>query len=312
MVVGEEACGQNRKTGAPPKLPFNCSQCHDIVNDILQNKLPKEEQARIEFLRSQNDSLAIAVSIEYIAKLLPTAEGNIAETVLAIMVPQYGRECRAVLVDASEPPMITDLFQEHHGNLEQKTRARLAQEKLGALNMHEKRKVFEQSVQTSNSEEFDTPLAADSMDASKIAPTAKNGNKKQVRLFMYGLYLRFALTSSLCFCRSTSWNHAGSQCRNRIAASSAPPLPLDGYQMQRLWWTTAVPQPPTRATRSSRRSSRPTRSLSPCVCVARSASPGSWTLSQTRQNRPNAQCRPSPTSSKKPPSYQFPLFECLL
>jgi hypothetical protein len=204
MVVGEEACGQNCKTGAHANLPFNCPQCLDIVNDVLQNKLTKEEQAKIEFHRSTKDSLAVAVSIEYIAKHMPTTEGNIAETVLAIMVPQYGRKCRAVLADATKPQTIADLFQEHHSSLEQKTRARLTQEKLGPLNTHGKRKDFAQSAETPESAEVKTPTVAESINASKTAPTAKNGNKKQVRLFMYELHVRLALTSYLCFCKSAS------------------------------------------------------------------------------------------------------------
>jgi hypothetical protein len=235
MVVGEEACGQNCKTGAPAKLPFNCPRCLDVVNGILQNKLTKDEQAKIEFHRSIKDTLAVAVSIEYIAKHLPTAKGNIAETVLAIMVPQYGRECRAVLADAGEPQTIADLFQEHHSSLEQKTRARLAQEKLGSLNTHDKRKDFGQSAETPDSAEVKTPTVADSINASKTASTTKNGNKKQVRLFMHELYVRLVLTSYLCFCRSASWRRSESQSHNRIAASSALPLLRGGYQTRRLW-----------------------------------------------------------------------------
>jgi hypothetical protein len=85
------------------------------------------------------------------------------------MSPGYGRECLAVPVGAKKPSTLAEMHQEHHSILEEKTRVRLAEEKLGPLKTSEKRRASEELAESPDSPEAETPEVADRM-------------KKQVRL----------------------------------------------------------------------------------------------------------------------------------
>jgi hypothetical protein len=150
-VVGDAACGANCKSGPHDQQPFNCPKCREIVHTIFENKLTKEERANVEHHYKKKDVLAIPLCVEYITKYIPTAHGNIAETVVGMLTSQYGRECQAVPDDTSKPQTLAEMFEEHHNALEQKTRAKLAENKLGPLNTPKKRK--DKDGQATNSEE---------------------------------------------------------------------------------------------------------------------------------------------------------------
>jgi hypothetical protein len=172
IVAVNEACGTNCKTALHEVQPFNCPQCHDIVNDVLKNGLTMEERAKIDFYYTRRDGISFALAVEYVTKHLPATQRNIAETVFGIMSPGYGRQCLAVPVEARKPLTLAEMHQEHHNILEEKTRARWAEEKLGPLNTPEKRKASEELAETPDSPEAETPDVPDRM-------------KKQVRYSFY-------------------------------------------------------------------------------------------------------------------------------
>jgi hypothetical protein len=164
-VVGDAACGANCKSGPRDEQPFNCPQCRDIVNAIFKNKLTYEERSTVELHHKKKDVLAIPLCIEYISKYLSAANGNIAATVVGMLTAQYGRECQAVPEEKAETKTLAEMFAEHHSTLEQSTRAKLAEDKLGPMNAPQKRK--NKVVQVDNSEE--------------VTPSADDVNKKQKR-----------------------------------------------------------------------------------------------------------------------------------
>jgi hypothetical protein len=168
IVAVNEACGTNCKTASHEVQPFNCPQGHGIVNDILKNDLTMEERAKIDYHYTRRDGISFALAVEYVTKNLPVAQRNITETVCGIMSPGYGRECLAVPVGAKKPSTLAEMHQ-HHSILEEKTRVRLAEEKLGPLKTSEKRRASEELAESPDSPEAETPEVADRM-------------KKQVRL----------------------------------------------------------------------------------------------------------------------------------
>jgi hypothetical protein len=148
-VVGDAACGANCKSGPCEEQPFNCPQCRDIVNAIFKDKLTHEERSSVELHHKKKDVLAIPLCIEYISKYLSAANANIAATVVGMLTSQYGRACQAVPEEKAETKTLAEMFAEHHSTLEQNTRTRLAEDKLGPLNAPQKRKNKDEEVDKS-------------------------------------------------------------------------------------------------------------------------------------------------------------------
>jgi hypothetical protein len=172
VVDDNEVCGTSCKIEMHEVRPFNCPQCHDIVKDILNNSLTIEERARIDFHRTKNDGLSIALAVEYVTKRLPAVQRNITKTLFGIMSPQYGRKCLTVPVESKKPSNLAEMFQEEHSTMEEKIRTRLAEEKFGPLKTAEKRKDIEDPAETPK-----PPEAGASYVGGR--------NKKQVRLSVY-------------------------------------------------------------------------------------------------------------------------------
>lgn len=150
-IVGDVTCGSNCKGNATEEEPFNCPQCQDMVKDILKNKFTKEQKEKVKSLRAKNDLLAIPMAVEYSTRHLPSSKGNISQTVMSLLTKGYGRECRDVPREP-QPKTLAGLYEEHQGALEQKTRTRLAEDKLDPFNKHQKRKVTTDSIDVPASE----------------------------------------------------------------------------------------------------------------------------------------------------------------
>ncbi|KAH7406903.1 hypothetical protein DE146DRAFT_408336 [Phaeosphaeria sp. MPI-PUGE-AT-0046c] len=159
-VVGNATCGSNCKVDATKEQPFNCPQCQQTVKDIFKNKFTNEQKEKVNSLHAKKDVLTIPVAVEYATKYLPSAKGNTAQTVMSLLAPGYGRECRDVTRKPQQPKTLAELYEEHHSTLEQNTRAHLAENKLGPLNKHIKRKATSRSANAPGTEDEVTPVTS--------------------------------------------------------------------------------------------------------------------------------------------------------
>lgn len=137
---GDTACGANCKTGLHAAEPFNCPQCRDTVTNIIETKIAPAEKASVNFHMSLNASLGISLAVEYVWKHLPAVKGNIAQTLMSIAVPQYGRAFQIVPAAVEEPKNLAEIFEEHREDVQQKARARQVEVDIGPLTTHDKRK----------------------------------------------------------------------------------------------------------------------------------------------------------------------------
>ncbi|KAH7066595.1 hypothetical protein BKA63DRAFT_522765, partial [Paraphoma chrysanthemicola] len=118
-VISKEPCGANCKKPQHNVPAFDCSQCRDIANEILNSKVTNEEHTKMTFYRNIGHPLAMPLCVEYIAKHLPEHPGGIAETVMCILNPDYGRECLAYITvsDEEEPKVLAEMFRKSHDRL---------------------------------------------------------------------------------------------------------------------------------------------------------------------------------------------------
>jgi hypothetical protein len=170
-TCGDSVCGANCKTGLNAEQPFNCTQCRNIIDDIFDKKLTVAEREHIRFYRDKSDALTIALLVEYITKHMPNTKGNIAETVVSIVM-QQGRTCIASICQEEAPRTLADMFREREEALRRETRAFM--DKL-ELNKQEKRKNFCNESDIKGTEDTET----DSPNTSSSPQAVEKGNKKQ-------------------------------------------------------------------------------------------------------------------------------------
>jgi hypothetical protein len=172
-VISNDPCGANCKTPQHEHEAFKCEQCETVIRDILSSKLTPQEQAKLEIFREKNVAFCIALAVEVVAKHMPTAKGNVAQTVTSIVMENYGRTCRAYTTvdDPDEPKNMADMFAQHHESGQRRDgdiRAKMDQEPLVA---HEKRK-------ESDGTQDDAQDSAKAPDVAAPEP-ASTANKKQ-------------------------------------------------------------------------------------------------------------------------------------
>lgn len=161
---GDTACGANCKTGLHAAEPFNCPQCRDTMANIIETKITPAEKASVKFHMSLNISLGISLAVEYVSKHLPTVKGNIAQTLMSIAEPRYGRACQIVPAAVEEPKNFAEIYEEHREDIQQKARARQVEADIGQLTTHDKRKAAS------------TKMVSEPPAVTAVADTA---NKKQ-------------------------------------------------------------------------------------------------------------------------------------
>ncbi|KAF2026237.1 hypothetical protein EK21DRAFT_116024 [Setomelanomma holmii] len=177
-VISSESCGMNCKNSQYHAAGFDCSQCRDIVWDILNNKLTKAEQDKIDFYHMNGHPLAIALCVEYITKYTDGCEGSITEIVMCVLNKNWGRECLAYITvsDEEEPKTLKEMFEKNHDSLEQKTRNHLARQSIEPLASHDKRKTTPEEEDVSSSAPKNVK---DTRESSDAASALTESNKKR-------------------------------------------------------------------------------------------------------------------------------------
>ncbi|KAJ4373113.1 hypothetical protein N0V83_003404 [Neocucurbitaria cava] len=173
-VKSEEPCGINCKSENFDQDPFNCPICHDVVHDILRNKLTDAEQAKLTHLKSKNAALLLGVAIEIVMKRAPELKANVTETIHSILRKNYGRSCGfSTGPPPVETPPLEQTIREIQEHQEQKEHDRYAKE--NPLNKHEKRKDMNDTTDA----DTDSGSQSDS-DSTLVGSThtPKSSNKK--------------------------------------------------------------------------------------------------------------------------------------
>lgn len=177
---GDITCGANCKAGLHSVQPFSCPECRRGVNEILENKLTVAEQDKIKFHHSgQRHALAIALSVEYVSKNMPTANGNISETLISIAMPDYGRACQLVPDEVNELTTLVDIYQAHCKTMEQKGHARHVEIETGPLNAPGKRKTTAAKPQTPVGPNIGSQAPLITPESPTVASFAEKHNKRQ-------------------------------------------------------------------------------------------------------------------------------------
>lgn len=79
-------CGRNCHTPIVTNEPFPCTECHDLVADILNTKLTPTEKQKLAHAKTGYHTFYIALAVEYVTKHAhPHTSGNLTETVIDIL-----------------------------------------------------------------------------------------------------------------------------------------------------------------------------------------------------------------------------------
>ncbi|KAF2827902.1 hypothetical protein CC86DRAFT_454645 [Ophiobolus disseminans] len=165
QVISKEPCGTNCKIAHHEYAGFKCEQCIETVSGIFENKLTQEEKDNIAlFQHNRTEAAYVGLCVEAVMKHMPLAKGNITESVMSIVMKDYGRESLAykTVDDPNEPKTLADAFRYHHERGQAKTREIIAEHDLGSLNTLGKGKAVDEITQPPG-----------------VASPATNGTKKQ-------------------------------------------------------------------------------------------------------------------------------------
>ncbi|KAH8731568.1 hypothetical protein GQ44DRAFT_332938 [Phaeosphaeriaceae sp. PMI808] len=140
-IVSNEPCGTNCKTGKYCVQPFNCPECHKIVRDVYENKLTDGERAKIEYYRAKAPEHSVTLAVEFVTRHMSLSKGNVTETLLAIIIPEFvGRPCLYYGPTPGPPSTLAEEFRSHHDSLQRKRREFLGEMKEHLPKTLEKRK----------------------------------------------------------------------------------------------------------------------------------------------------------------------------